>query len=174
MLSAMAFERLLAPRERNARGLASAFSDTWQLYKGKFLRDARRIKGDGPYVAEQAAWPFHRKWMKELYEARSASAHRGRRSEFSVNWAGWQHLVIAAFAYPLTIMLLLQREDFYTMTDKQIVACEVLDELLDSNWKNDVLGRPAWPSILSDRESDRELDRILRAALATVPHAREG
>jgi hypothetical protein len=97
MLSAMAFERLLEPTKSSAQAVASAFADYWAPFSRITIADAKRVKPDEKYSSDQQNWPLHRKWMKELYESRSATAHRGTRSQFTQNWSAWQHLVIAAF-----------------------------------------------------------------------------
>jgi hypothetical protein len=83
------------------------------------LAEAKRIKPDHKrdFVAKQLQWPVHRKWMKELYEARSSRAHRGPRSGFSRNWEDQQHMVIAAFAYPLAVKLRLSAAGLYKFDD---------------------------------------------------------
>jgi hypothetical protein len=167
MLSAIAFERLLEPPSGNSQSLAlsSAFADYWAPFSRLTIADAKRIKPDQRFTSEQKKWPVHRKWMKELYEARSAAAHRGRRSEFSQNWSEWQHLVIAAFAYPLIVKLRLAENGFYSPSDRELGAYEALDLLLDSNWGKGWSKPAEWSSILSMAESTRELHQILLRAL---------
>jgi hypothetical protein len=120
MLSAMAFERLLEPKKASAMSVAEAFAKLWASYSSLKIREATRIKPDHKHEfgAEQSAWPVHRKWMKELYEARSSRAHRGSRPEFSQNWKDWQHMVIAAFTYPLAVKLRLAAAGLYKLNDR--------------------------------------------------------
>jgi hypothetical protein len=108
-------------------------------------------------AAEQMDWPLHRKWMKELYEARSSRAHRGPRSEFSRNWKDWQHIVIAAFTYPFAVKLRLSAAGLYHLNDKEMGACEALDALLDSHWGRGWRKPPEWSNILSTTEAARAL-----------------
>jgi len=166
MLSAMAFERLLEPQQSTAKAVARAFTELWSPYSRLKLTDAKRIKPDNKpeFVAEQTAWPVHRKWMKELYEARSARAHRGPRSDFSQNWEDWQHMVIAAFSYPLAVKLRLLAAGLYRLDDKEMGACEALDELLDSHWGRGWRKPPEWPSILSIAENARALTAVVKRA----------
>jgi hypothetical protein len=154
MLSAMAFERLLEPAKSSALSTAESFAKLWMPYARLKVVDAKRMKPDNnaKFAAEQKAWPVHRKWMKELYEARSSMAHRGPRSEFSQNWKQWQHLVIAAFTYPFVVKLKLSGAGFYHLSDKEMGACEALDELLDSHWGKGWKKPPEWSEILSMSE----------------------
>ncbi len=104
--------------------------------------------------------------MKELYEARSARAHHGERGDFSSNWAAWQHVVIAAFVYPLSIKLLLAGR--YELSSDEEAACEVLDRLLDSHWGSGWRRPPEWPPILSRAQSERQLRRVIEQAMRDV------
>jgi hypothetical protein len=98
--------------------------------------------------------------MKELYEARSSRAHRGSRPEFSQNWKDWQHMVIAAFTYPLAVKLRLAAAGLYKLNDRELGACEALDQLLDSHWGTGELKPPEWSKILSTAETVRALARV--------------
>ena len=159
MLSAISFERLLEPPKSSAQSVASAFSDYWAPFSKIRIADAKRVKPDPKFVSGQQDWSLHRKWMKELYEARSATVHRGPRSEFSKNWSAWQHLVLAAFVYPLTVKLKLAEDGFYALSDREI------DQLLDSNWGSGWMRPAEWPTILSLAEAHREFLTILGKAI---------
>lgn len=164
MLSAMAFERLLEPPTSSAQGVASAFADHWAPFSRIQIANAKRVRADQKFASDQQDWPLHRKWMKELYEARSAAVHRGPQSEFSRNWAAWQHLVIAAFAYPLTAKLRLAEDGLYALNDRELGACEAIDQLLDGSWGSGWMKSPEWPSILSRAEAHRELLTVIMRA----------
>jgi hypothetical protein len=166
MLSAMAFERLLEPGQANAQSVAEALANLWVPYANRTLAQAKRVKADHrpDYARVQQAWPLHRKWMKELYEARSSRAHRGPRSDFSRNWKNWQHMVIAAFVYPLVVKLKLANVDLYQLSAREKGACDALDRLLDSHWGKGWGKDPEWSSILSMAEAEREWLRIIEEA----------
>jgi hypothetical protein len=159
MISAMAFERLLEPAQTSAQVLAETFALQWAAHASQTIAQARRVKPDPnpTWAATQRGWPIHRKWMKELYEARSSQAHRGSKSSFSRNWADGQHMVIAAYVYPLTVKLRLASAGLYQLDDEEQVACDTLDKLLDSDWERDP---PEWPTILSEAETIRAFERI--------------
>ncbi|MBV8918484.1 HEPN domain-containing protein [Bradyrhizobium sp.] len=165
LLSAIAFEQILEPAIPNAQAVAAAFTDCWAAFARRTIAKAKRIKPDSKYVEAQKNWPIHRKWMKELYEARSSIVHRGPKSEFSQNWTDWQHLVIAAFTYPLIVKLRLAKEGLYGLSDREIGACEALDELLDSSWGKGWRNPPEWPTILGLAEGHRELQTTIARAL---------
>lgn len=168
MLSAMAFERLLEPQQRTAQGTAEAFAVLWSSHIGKTIANATRVKPDhkANIALDQQGWPLHRKWMKELYEARSSLAHRGSRPDFSKNWTDAQHLVIAAFTYPLAVKLQLAAEGLYHLDDQELGACDALDHLLDSDWGRGWQKPPEWPTILSEWERMRAIERVVREVLS--------
>ena len=169
MLSVMALERLLEHKgSTTAQVLSSAFAELWAPYAGKTVGKAKRVKADPNWLEDQKSWPIHRKWMKEMYEARSSKTHRDARSGFSKNWDASQHVVNAAFSYPLIIKLRLNAAGFYKLQENDIGACEALDDLLDSDWRSDGRRRPEWSSILSDHRTARSMDRIVRESMAKV------
>lgn len=166
MLSAMAFERLLEPTQATAQGVAEALANLWAPYAGRTLAQAKRVKPDNrtDFAKVQQVWSLHRKWMKEFYEARSSRAHRGPKSDFSRNWKTWQHMVIAAFAYPLSVKLKLANADLYQLSAREKGACDALDHLLDSHWGKGWEKDPEWSKILSMAEAERDLRRIIEEA----------
>ena len=164
-LSAIAFERLIEPTSNTAQGLASALAEYWSPFVRLIIAEAKRIKPDIEYASVQNSWPIHRKWMKELYEARSAAVHRGARSQFSKNWSAEQHLVLAAFAYPLAIKLRLAEAGLYSPNDGELASFEVFDLLLDSSWGKGWRKPPEWSSILSMAEGTRAIHAAVTNAL---------
>lgn len=161
MLSAMAIERLLDPKKSSAQGVAEALAELFSEFLHRPLASSTWMQCDAKYQGEQAAWPLHRKWMKELYEARSATAHRGPKSEFSVNFRTEKHLVIAAFVFPLIVKLKLADAGLYTLSSDENASCEVLDELIDSDWGTGVENPPQWPSILDQAQASRSLRAVI-------------
>lgn len=166
MLSAMAFEQLLEPKGQGAQALAKAFADLWVTHATKTIAQAKRVRPDPKWPADQQSWPIHRKWMKELFEARSSRAHRGPVSDFGANWAKWQHMIIAAFVYPLAIKLRLATTGFYDLSDEELGRCEALDHLLDSDWGKGWRRPPEWPELLSSYEQARSWTKLAEKAFA--------
>jgi hypothetical protein len=168
MLSAMAFEQLLEPKGQGAQAIAEAFAVLWSPYASETIARAKRVRPDlnSAWATQQQLWPIHRKWMKELFEARSSRAHRGPRGEFSVNWADWQHIVIAAFVYPRVVKLKLAAVGLYRLNDEELGACEALDLLLDSDWGSGWHRPPEWPTILSGQERARDWAELARRIFA--------
>ncbi len=167
MLSAIAFERLLQPQSSSAFAVAEAFAQLWRNHVGRVLNQAKRVQADHDpkFAADQELWPLHRKWMKELYEARSSLAHRGPKSKFSSNWTPAQHMVISGFVYPLAVKLRLAEVGLYDLANTELGACDALDHLLDSDWGHGWKKPAEWSSVLTKRESRRDLEEIIRRAM---------
>jgi hypothetical protein len=106
--------------------------------------------------------------MKELYEVRSSMAHRGPKADFSQNWKEWQHMVVAAFAYPFAVKLKLAAAGLYQLKDREVGACRALDRLLDSHWGQGWRKDPEWPTILSQSEYEPAWDKFIRQAMEEV------
>jgi hypothetical protein len=161
-LDAIAFERLLSPKP-SAKGFAKAFGGLWSQFGRTTVATARRVKADPKFADEQQSWLVCEKWARELYEERSVFSHHRRHEDVATNWAPWQHLVLAAYAYPLTVKLLLERDGTYALSDEERGCCFALDPLLDrwepgahnllnkqEDWDNydDRYSRPTWSNIV--------------------------
>ena len=162
LLSVIAFERLLLqPSKSGALKFAEAFTDLWISFSSKPLKDATHLKTDPPFSEPQKTWPIHKKWAKEFYETRSSVAHQGPHEKRSINWLPEQHLVVAAFLYPLIIKIKLASEERYVLSETEAGKCDALDFLLECGWDRENEFFPKWPSILSEHESCRQLHKIL-------------
>lgn len=173
LLSALAFERLLSSggtKLKNANDVSKAFGKLWNQFSTRKVADAKRVAVDPEpgYGPQQKDWPIHRKWMKELYEARSEQAHGTKNASRSSNWTPGQHVLLAAFTYPLSVKLLLATEHGYQLTAKEKGACMALDELLDGHWGSGWKRPAEWPSILSMSESSSEWIDICERAIGDV------
>jgi hypothetical protein len=161
-LDAIAFERLLRPKP-SAQEFAKAFGCLWSQFGRTTVASARRVKADPKFKDEQQSWLVCQKWARELYEERNVFSHHRRHAHVATNWTPGQHLVLAAYTYPLTVKLLLERDGTYTLSDEERGCCFALDPLLD-RWKprahdplnneedwdsyDDRYGRPTWSKIV--------------------------
>ncbi|NKK65650.1 hypothetical protein GFL88_19365 [Rhizobium leguminosarum bv. viciae] len=171
MLSALAFEKLLAPASTpTSVALSIELAHLLQNHVSIRLKDAKRVLPDSnpKYRSVQQNWPLHQKWMKELYELRSATAHHGPRGEFSSNWVAEQHIVIAAFVFMFALKLILSQHGFYSLSDEEAGACDAIDMLLDSDWGNGWRRPPEWPNILSHSEQWRAIRASVELAIAAA------
>ena len=101
----------------------------------------------------QPGWWVHRKWIEELYDARSQGVHKGHHAARKWGWGLHEHLVMAAHVFPLTVKLLLAREAHYKLTDNDCAAARAVDKLLAvTNWEDgpDKGIASVWAKIVSD------------------------
>lgn len=174
MLSAIAFERLLEPpkvkadKRSDSLRLAETLADLFSAFSKRQMSASSWMKCDPKYQNAQTDWPLHQKWMKELYEARSSQVHRGPKSEFSSNFEPEKHMVIAAFVFPLVVKLKLADADLYTLSSDEIASCEVLDELIDSDWGTYPDTPSEWPKILDKAQSDHKRRDAIKRAMRDV------
>jgi len=163
-LSAIAFERLF-DSEGNANTFSEKFVSSWMKYSTITMACARKAEVDkSKFGAEQKSWSICRKWAKELYESRSSFVHRGSKPTLSENWKIHQHLVLAAFSFPLTIKLILRNHDCYQLSETDHAWCTAFELLLDrwdpladnpmnenESWDDQdaPYTRPSWSSIVS-------------------------
>jgi hypothetical protein len=107
-------------------------------------------------AAAQPQWWVHRKWIEELYQLRNESAHGGTTDTRDRGWSAFQHLVIAAFVFPLVVKLLLEREGFYELSTYDAVRCKAVDKLLAiDRWAgHDDECASRWDEVISKLHTD--------------------
>ena len=117
------------------------------------MRGRPDIDIDPKYSAVQPTWWGHRKWMEELYDARSQAIHKGHHGVRKWGWGLHEHLVMAAHVFPLTVKLLLVHEGHYALTDHDLAGGKAVDMLLAvTNWDNgpDDGNASVWSKIVFD------------------------
>lgn len=153
ILSASAFEQLL-----NARGSAykvsCKFDKLFHSYGTVKVGDAQ---GDAQDEEAQKEWFLHRKWLGELYDLRSKLVHGEDIQTRTGGRSLGEHLVMAAFVFPLTVKLLLRQCSSLTARDN--AYCRAVDKLLLArDWKDDPEnGVSTWQTILSEHLKDEIL-----------------
>lgn len=174
ILSASAFDQLF-----NAPGSASkvscALGKLFHSYGTVRVGDAQSERegittksgnNEGKGSAQQAQQEetqkegfLHRKWLKELYDLRSKLVHGEDIQKRTWGWSLGEHLVMAAFVFPLTVKLLLTQAGYYTLTDRDRAYCLAVDRLLCAhNWKDEPEnGVSTWQTILSEHLKDEIL-----------------
>lgn len=159
MLLALAFERLLNPKESKAHLLAEAFHHVWSRYSRIKLGHTGLKADKDKYAFDQPNAPVHRKWVKELYEVRNSFVHHREADGRTSNWSTFQHVIAASFAFPLTVKLLLAGEGHYMLSDNDDCCCGAFDRLLTEGLETrDRFKGPKWSLVLAE-------ERMARAAL---------
>lgn len=133
-----AFEQLLRGDGSSYR-LGERFADLFGSFGNVTVADVQKVRPEieidttnRERAAAQPTWWVHRKWMEELYDVRSKVVHRGTPAARRWGWTVFEHLVMAAHVFPLTVKLLLEREGHYVLTDDDRVRCLAVDKLLAS------------------------------------------
>lgn len=138
ILMGSAFEQFL--EAHGARDLSEKFSDRFLSFGSVTVDEALKARSgivvDRKYAAAQKNWFVHRKWMEEFYQLRNDYVHGKTLSARTWGWAPLEHLVMAAFAFPLTVKLILSRHGYYTLNRRDREHCGALDLLLGStDWR---------------------------------------
>lgn len=166
ILMASAFEQLL-DGDASAYKLGCEFSELWRPFGTITVADAQRVRPQIKVMPEHAAaqsqWLVHRKWIEELYGIRSKAVHKGTSSLRPWGWVVYEHMVMAAWVFPLTVKLLLQRDGYYTLTDSDKARCLSVDRLLAAtDWNaepEDDTEASRWQEIVSATTRDLKLDQ---------------
>lgn len=159
ILMGSAFEQLLGGGA-SAYKLGRKFGTLFASYGSVTVEDAKKVRtgieidGSTPErAAAQAKWWVHRKWIEELYDVRSRSVHEGTADGRTWGWAPSEHLVMAAWVFPLAVKLLLQRDGHYTFSDTDTIHCLTVDKLLAvTGWAGETEGASwlsKWHEIVS-------------------------
>lgn len=178
ILMGSAFEQLFGTEYK--RELTTAFGDLFKQHGSVTVADAQKQRPDiridtskPEYAAAQPKWFVHQKWIEELYDLRSSAVHDGQHGQRKWGWSLHEHLVMAAFAFPLTVKLLLAKEGHYQLTSADEAQWKSIDRLLgvtgwDEESEEDNDGR-AWHKILSEAKWDHDVEKRMEQFLKDHP-----
>jgi hypothetical protein len=177
ILMGSAFEQLL-DADASAFRLGERFSDLFGRF-GSVTVEAARVARPDIQVdtskpergAAQPTWWVHRKWIEELYRLRNSSAHDGSHVGRVWGWSPPEHLLMAAFVFPLAVKLLLEREGNYKLTDEDMGRCLAVDKLLAiTGWDEEPADGPhRWHEIVASSQRDHILEKIAKQYLKEQP-----
>lgn len=124
-------------------------------------------------AAAQPKWWVHRKWMEELYDVRSKSVHEGTAVGRTWGWSPSEHLVMAAWVFPLAVKPLLQRDGCYTFSDDDKCRCLAVDKLLAATgWGEETEGGTGphrWHEIVFSTAKNYKFEQIMNRFLEEHP-----
>ena len=174
ILMASAFEQLLDGDGKKYK-LGKSFGRLFQDFGSITVASAQQTRpdigvGSKPEHAEaQRKWWVHRKWIEELYSLRTKMAHEGSQGTRSWAWRPDEHLVMAAFVFPLAVKLLLSLEGHYSLTSIDQAHCRAIDKLLAATaWNAEPEGDgtgSTWHNVVADAVRDHEFEKRIRAVL---------
>lgn len=177
ILMGSAFEQLLDARA-SGHTLGSNFGEVFAKHGTVTVADALKVKpgiridtSTPERAAAQPMWWVHRKWIEELYSVRNKSVHEGTAAGKSWGWSPFEHLVIAAFVFPLVVKRLLEDEGLYRTTSEDIAHCKAIDNLLIADGWNRVDGEDAsrWLKIVSKEENSLRFEAAFAKVFADSP-----
>lgn len=173
-----AFEQLLGGPS-SSYGLGKKFGQLFQEYgsvtvaEGRDARPGIEIDTSKPEYAEaQPKWWIHRKWLEELYDVRSKATHKGHHKDRPWGWSLTEHLLMAAFVFPLTVKVLLARGGHYILTEEDQDHLDCVDRLLAAGgWDDEVEegGSSRWQSIVSEVKLARQHERLMAKFMVEHP-----
>jgi len=175
-----AFEQLLGG-DASAYKLGRKFGALFASCGSVTVEDAKKVRpgieidGSTPErAAAQPKWWVHRKWIEELYDVRSKSVHEGTADGQTWGWAPSEHLVMAAWVFPLAVKLLLQRDGHYACSDIDKARCLTMDKLLAvTDWAGETEGGSRlskWHEIASSTARKHRFDLITEQFLERNSH----
>lgn len=167
ILMGSAFEQLLQG-DASAYRLGKKFGALFDSFGKVRVAEAKTARPDieiDQSTAERAAaqpqWWVHRKWIEELYDMRSKSVHEGTATGKTWGWIPAEHLVMAAWVFPLAVKLLLQQDGHYRLTDKDTGRCLSVDTLLGmAGWAEDQGSSSRWHKAVSRTERLLTFDKL--------------
>lgn len=170
ILMGSAFDQLLLAGGKSSaynlgRKFGALFSEFGTVTVAEAMKVRPDIEIDPKYAAAQPTWWVHRKWMEEIYDARSQGVHKGHHGARRWGWGLHEHLVMAAHVFPLTVKLLLVREGHYEFTDNDGAAAMAVDKLLAAtDWDHgpDEGIASVWSKIVSDTWLHQQFERWMK------------
>ena len=176
ILIGSAFEQLLGAND-GAYELGCRFGGLFESYGSVTVEEARKVRL-GIKIDErmrkradaQLKWYVHRKWIEELYDVRSKSVHESTATNRSWGWTPLEHLVMAAWVFPLVVKLLLQRDGLYTLSDTDKGHCMTVDKLLAViDWAERTdYGASMWNNIVSSTVMEYTLTAGLKDCIPPI------
>jgi hypothetical protein len=173
-LMGFAFEQYL--EADSARDLAGKFDALFAGYgkttalEAKAQRPGIYPDPDPRYTKAQLGWFVAKLWMLEFHQYRSTVAHGGPSSR-TWGWSPFEHLVMAAFVFPLVVKLGLVKEGYYSLSRDDEIRCRAVDALLSKpDWadENGSSMNTNWQIIIREQRRDVRISAAVEKAMADL------
>ncbi len=166
VLFASAFEQLFGCE--NCYQITQKLGELLKDYNSVMVENSSRYEDiilTRDYEDAEKKWCLYRKWIQEMYQLRSCYVHGLDTSERSWGWNDLEHTLMASFAFPLIVKLLLAQESKYVLTETDEVHLGAIDKLLDAQgWfepKDPSKFNSNWRDTISDSDNDYKLERTV-------------
>ena len=133
ILFASAFEQSL--NCKHCYELTKIFGDLLKDYGSITVENSNRLKDiaiSTEYGHAERQWYLSRKWIEELYDLRSYYTHGEDTQKRSWGWNDLEHTLMASFAFPLIVKILLAQQSKYTLTEDDRIHAGAIDKLLNA------------------------------------------
>jgi len=136
VLFAAAFEQLFDVQDKYC--LTCEYKKCFDKFQTKTVNEVLAQRPDiylneGEHAGKDLQWQLGRKWIQELYDLRSAVVHGSDLTRRKWGWTSFEHLVIGAFVYPLTVKILISKKGHYVLTDRDKQLSMAIDQILSTN-----------------------------------------
>ena len=125
------------------------------------------IYPDPKYTQAQLDWPVAKMWMHEFHQYRSAVAHGESRASRTWGWSPFEHLVMAAFVFPLVVKLGLAHEGHYALSRDDDIRCQAIDGLLSlPKWAGEAGSMQSpWQNVIRGKKSEVRIAAAVKKAV---------
>jgi hypothetical protein len=180
VLTVSAFERLLES-DANERDLSARFETGFAVESPVEPAQCPRI----PPTRVRQVHPVRTMWIKDLFITRGSLAHGHGANAYPAIWSVHEHLLLAAFAFPLLVKQKLAALGRYHLTDTDRTWIESFEplagirpfDIADDQFEtdqgyDDAEDREGWNQVISHKEMElavREIDRQMAAADSPEP-----
>jgi hypothetical protein len=178
LLMGSAFEQLFGGPS-SSYGLGEKCGELFGEFGSVTVAEAKAARPDieiddskPEYAEAQPKWWVHRKWLEELYDVRSKATHKGHHAGRPWGWRLDEHLLMAAYVFPLVVKILLAREGHYALTDDDRDRLVATDKLLAvAGWDDeDEEGEPMrWQVVMTEVRLARQRARLMEKLKAKYP-----
>jgi hypothetical protein len=168
VMVAAAFQRLVGARS-DADAIASAFEEALQP-EDPILAGSATRRPESPNAANRS---LRAVWAREFYELRGEYAHGRLTTNRKHVWTPFEHMLLAAIAFPLLVKSLLAESSAYILTDSDWAQVDAFESLLNSNFLEPPHDQQnswdwIWTRLESKFHGNRRLRHIVNEAFQRV------
>ena len=125
-----AFQRALCCAGSSEDELSGRIMTVFKPYIHVDIQTSEKIKNFKHYTVK--ALTLMEAWVHDFYQLRGENAHGKRLPRRPLVWASTEHLLLAAYLFPLILKLRLQQDGFYKLTDDDEADLTAFEPLLES------------------------------------------
>ncbi len=122
-----AFERLLNCKSGTGKELAQRFASAFVPPNALLLGECERLKAiNQPDEGDSSVREL---WMRKMFALRGRAAHGKAATQAKAPWTLREHLLLASFAFPLCLKLILRDAGAYSLTEDDEDKIEAFERL---------------------------------------------